>query len=168
MRFLLAIKVFWRVLIDPLLAARLEPMLAPPPSAADSVSKPKGPPPETLRLLSLLQRDGRLVDFLQEEIAGYSDAEIGAAVRDIHRDCRKVLLRYVTLEPVLPGEEGARIEVPLGFDPRAIRLTGKVSGNGPHRGTIAHRGWRASRVELPAMTDAGDAAIIAPAEVEIE
>src|SRR5207253_6846543 len=35
-----------------------------------------------VQLLAILQREGRLLDFLQEDVDGYADAQIGAAVRD--------------------------------------------------------------------------------------
>ena len=120
-----------------------------------------------IQLLAILQRDGRLVDFLLEPIDGYSDAQIGAAVRDIHKGCRKTLEEYLRIEPVRAEHEESAIEVPAGFDPSAIRLVGNVAGQPPFRGTLRHRGWRTREVKLPAMPTAADPSVIAPAEVEI-
>ena len=119
-----------------------------------------------LRLLASLQEDGRLVDFLTEEIASYSDEQIGAATRGIHGACAKALRACVTLEPVLSGREDDAITVPAGFDPASIRLTGAVHGDPPFTGTLRHAGWRAAGVSIPARSGL-DPKIIAPAEVEI-
>lgn len=118
-------------------------------------------------LLALLQREGRLVDFLREDISAYPDAQVGAAVRAIHASCRKVLDEHLALEPVRSEAEGARVLVERDFDASTIRLTGNVSGKPPFRGVLRHRGWRTRRVELPADPLGQDPAIVAPAEVEI-
>ncbi|HMG53386.1 MAG TPA: DUF2760 domain-containing protein [Kofleriaceae bacterium] len=120
-----------------------------------------------LALLALLQREGRLVDFLQEPLDGFSDADIGAAARDVHRGCRKVLEQHLSLEPVMPGSEEARVAVPAGFDPAEIRLIGEARGEPPFRGTLRHHGWRVVDARLPALADGIDRAVIAPAEVEL-
>src|SRR5688500_17369264 len=82
-----------------------------------------------LALLALLQREGRLVDFLREPLDGFSDAEIGAAARDVHRGCRKVLEQHLSMEPVMPGAEEEKVSVPKGFDPAEIRLVGEAKGD---------------------------------------
>lgn len=135
---------------------------------------PRGKPAEAARrrdpaiaLLAVLQREGRLVDFLREDISAYSDAQVGAAARSIHACCRKALDEHLLLEPVRTEDEGARIVVPNGFDPSAIRLTGRVGGKPPFRGVLRHRGWRTKQVELPTDPAGQDLSIIAPAEVEI-
>ena len=123
--------------------------------------------PGALQLLALLQREGRLVDFLHEDISGYEDADIGAAVRDIHKGCRKVLLEHFAVEPVLDAAENEAVTVDTGFDPARIRLVGNVSGEPPFKGTLRHHGWRAAKVTLPVLSDGMDATIVAPAEVEL-
>ena len=120
-----------------------------------------------LALLALLQREGRLVDFLREGLDTYSDADIGVAVRDIHRGCKKVIDEHFQLEAVMPGEEDTRVKVPAGFDPTEVRLIGKVSGEPPFTGTLRHHGWRVTEVKLPTLTDGVDRRVLAPAEVEI-
>jgi len=128
---------------------------------------PKPTTDAAVQFLGLLQREGRLVDFLREDIQPYDDAQIGAAVRAIHEGCRQILSEHVTLEPVLSGNEGDEVTVPADFDPSAIRLTGNVSGEPPFRGTLRHAGWRAKQVKLPAQPAGQDTKIVAPAEVEI-
>jgi hypothetical protein len=118
-------------------------------------------------LLAVLQREGRLIDFLREDITTYADAQVGAAVRNIHASCRKVLDEHLLLEPVRAEDEGAKVAIQDGFDPSTIRLTGKVSGKPPFRGILRHRGWRTRRVELPTDPIGQDPSIVAPAEVEI-
>ncbi|MBS1121709.1 MAG: hypothetical protein H6Q90_3937 [Deltaproteobacteria bacterium] len=120
-----------------------------------------------LALLALLQREGRLVDFLREPLDGFSDGDIGAAARDVHRGCRKVLDQHLSLEPVMPGAEEAKVSVPKGFDPAEIRLVGEAKGEPPFRGTLRHHGWRVVETKLPALAEGIDRAVIAPAEVEI-
>ena len=157
------------------------PSAAPAPAPAPAVSAPAAAPvaptaPATpkeadptaaLQLLSLLQREARLVDFVQEDIAAYSDAEIGAAARVVHEGCRKVLREHVTLAPVRAESEGSRLTLPAGFDAAAVRLTGNVVGQAPFTGTLAHRGWRATEVRLPQLAEGHDARIVAQAEVEL-
>lgn len=120
-----------------------------------------------LHLLTILQREGRLVDFLQEEASRFSDAEIGAAARVVHAGCRKAMQQYFTLAPVRSEAEGAAITVEAGFDPTSICLTGKVQGQPPYRGRLAHAGWRATTVQLPTRAADHDPHILAPAEVEL-
>ena len=101
-----------------------------------------------------------------EDLGTYSDAQIGAAVRDVDAGARKALDRYFTLEPVLPGTEGGPIDVTSAVDPATVRLVGNATARPPLRGTLLHRGWRASRVELPPVV-AGAARTIAQAELEV-
>jgi Domain of unknown function (DUF2760) len=142
------------------------------PAAAKTVTpaapaRPVEPPEHTaLRLLASLQEEGRLVDFLTEEIAGYSDEQIGAATRGIHDACAKALRACVTLEPVLPGHEDDTVTLPANFDPASVRLTGNVHGNPPFTGTLRHGGWRVKSIAIPARSGL-DPKIVAPAEVEI-
>ena len=152
----LAFKLGWRTLTKPEFAERAASLLN---------SEPEGP---DLRVLTLLQRDGRLIDFVLEDIDPYTDAQIGAEVRKIHKGCRKVLTDYLEIEPIFTEEESTTVTVPAGFDPNAIRLVGQVSGSPPFKGTLCHKGWRVKTVKLP--TSAGPAAaanVLAPAEVEL-
>lgn len=144
---------------------------APPQPEPRKAAPPPAPPKPTtdaaVQLLALFQREGRLVDFLREDIQPYDDSQIGAAVREIHKACRQVLTEHLTLEPVLSGTEGDEVTVPQGFDPSAIRLTGNVSGEPPFHGSLRHAGWRATQVKLPSQPAGQDPKIVTPAEVEI-
>jgi hypothetical protein len=152
----LALRAFWRTLTDPLFATRVEPLFLPASTGPD------------LRVLAVLQRDGRLIDFLEEDIDAYTDAQVGAAVRDIHRGCRKSLREYLTLEPVMDAAEEAPVTVAPDFDPAAVRLIGNVNGAPPFRGVLKHHGWRVKEARLPALPGArDDATVLAPAEVEV-
>jgi hypothetical protein len=132
------------------------------PTASPSAS-PRNDP--ALRLLALLQREGRLVDFCEEELAGFSDAQVGAAARAVHAGCRKALREAFAPVAVRGEAEGAAVVLEPGFDPNAVRLTGNLAGNPPFRGTLRHHGWRASSAKLP--TSEGDATLLAPAESEL-
>ena len=120
-----------------------------------------------LALISLLQREGRFVDFMRESLDDFDDADIGAAVRDVHRGCSRVISDHLALEAVMPGEEDDEITVPPGFDPEQVRLIGHVSGEPPFKGTLRHAGLRATKAEFPELTPGVDRTIIAPAEVEV-
>lgn len=120
-----------------------------------------------LAFLALLQREGRLVDFLREPLDGFADADIGATARDIHRGCRKVLDQHLTFEPVMPGAEEERVTVPKGFDPAEIRLIGEAKGEPPFKGTLRHHGWRVVEAKLPSLAEGVDRTVVAPAEVEL-
>ena len=117
-------------------------------------------------MLAILQRDGRLVDFLMEDLAAYSNAQIGAAVRDVHAGCRQALDKYATLAPVLDAAEGSTVTVDAGTDAARVKVVGNVAGAPPFRGVLRHRGWEATRLELPPLPATGRT-ILAPAEVEV-
>jgi len=148
------------------LRSRRAPAPAPAP-VAEAPKQLENPHASGLFLLSMLQREGRFVDFVQEDVAGFSDEQVGAAARVVHDGCRKVVKQYLAIEPVLAQEEGATVDVPAGFDANRIRLTGNVAGSGPFKGALKHHGWAAKTVNLPAPPAALDPKILAPAEVEL-
>ena len=186
---------FFRVLFDASYAARAWSARAPhelppaPPPPADlppasrpeaeapksirSVSKaseklPPGAPVESaLQLLGLLQRDGRFIDFLEQDIVSFPDVEIGAVARVVHEGCRKALHAHATITPVRSEEEGASITLPEGYSPALVKLSGKVQGSAPYTGVLRHRGWRAEGLVLPTPVKGHDSSVIAPAEVEL-
>ncbi len=163
-RFGLALKTYFRVLSDEATAERIRPLLVPP---VEEVKKPARLSPEPLRLVTLLQREGRLLDFLLEDIQAASDEQIGAGVRELHRKAQTVVKEHLVLEPVLAKSEGESVEVPANFDPSAIRLTGNVTGQPPFRGVLQHHGWRVKNYTLPTLPEGQDPFILAPAEVEL-
>jgi len=120
-----------------------------------------------LQILGILQRDSRLIDFLMEDVSAYSDDQIGAAVRELHDQCRDAVARYVTLAPVIDGVEGTYAKAPA-QDTNLVKFVGNVPAKPPAGGTLRHKGWRATKVELPNLAAKQDATIIAPAEIEIE
>jgi hypothetical protein len=160
----LACKAFFRVLGDAAMAERIRPLLEPP---AEGATKPARLSPEPLRLLALLQREGRLLDFLLEDIQGAPDEQVGAGVRELHRKAQAVIKEHLILEPVLAKNEGETVEVPPNFDPSAIRLTGNVTGQPPFRGILQHHGWRVKNYMLPTPPEGQDQFVLAPAEVEL-
>jgi hypothetical protein len=148
-----------------------EPKALPPP-VEKPVAAPGAPSPErahasALFLLGLLQREGRLLDFLKEDVSGFADADVGAAARLVHEGCRKVLTQYLTIAPVEAKAEGAPMEVAAGFDANRVRLVGNVTGQGPWKGSLKHHGWVANKVTLPAVPTTVDLTVLAPAEVEL-
>jgi hypothetical protein len=131
---------------------------------------PSAPQPEpagrATQLLTLLQRDGRLVDFLMEDLAPYSDAQVGASVRDVHAGCRTVLTRYLSIVPVMHEQEGETVTVDRDADLARVKVVGNIAGQPPYKAILRHRGWDAVRVELPPVPPGGT--ILAPAEVEVQ
>ena len=141
---------------------------APAPAPAPAAAPLRAPTPDSaLQLLSLFQREARLIDFTQENLSAYSDADIGAAARVVHEGCARVLREHFTIEPVRSENEGSRVTLAEGFDAASVRLTGNVVGKAPFSGTLSHRGWRASKVTLPQLAESHDARVLAPAEVEL-
>ena len=173
-RLILALRAFKRTLGDEAFAdqvARLErgeqPGLAGPAIAEIKPPLREPPPDSALQLLALLQREGRLIDFLEENVTAYSDAEIGGAARVVHEGCYKVLHEYLRLEPARTEAEGARLTLAAGFDAATVRLTGNVVGQPPFTGTLMHRGWRVTEIKLPRLAEGHDVRVLAPAEVEL-
>jgi len=162
-RIRLALRCELKALRDPSFKEKVEPLLGAT-RAKEGPSRPSGAP---LRLLALLQREGRLLDFLLEDIQTYPDAQVGAAVRDIHRQCQAAVKEHLVLEPVLPRPELSEVEIPSGFDPAAVRLTGNVTGQPPFKGTLQHHGWRVKEIKLAPPPEGQDEFILMPAEVEL-
>lgn len=125
-------------------------------------------PSPAIQMLSLLQRQGRFIDFIQEDLGAYSDEQVGAAVRNVHQGCKEALAQHLELQPIMSEEEGAPVTIQPGFDLHSIRLSGKVSGNPPFRGILRHHGWRVVRVDLPKQVGEKEKDwVLAPAEVEV-
>jgi hypothetical protein len=120
-----------------------------------------------LHLLSVLQREGRLIDFFSENLDLHEDSQIGAAVRNIHENCKKAIKKYFSLKAVIDQNEGDEVTVEPGFDPGAIKLTGNVTGEPPFKGILRHRGWQVAKIELPKLSITGRQKTFHPAEVEI-
>lgn len=193
-RLWLAFVLPWQILFNAALAARVAAARSPealpepeddgvlvvddptdlPPIVPELVPEPIPPtapagPDHTsaLLLLSILQREGRFVDFLQEDVTDFGDADVGAAARVVHEGCKRALAQYLDIAPVRAEAEGAPITLPPGFDPTENRVTGNVTGEPPYRGRLAHPGWRVRGLDLPTVAPGHDASVIAPAEIEL-
>ncbi|WP_437731561.1 DUF2760 domain-containing protein [Sorangium sp. So ce1335] len=150
--------------------AKKAPAPAQPAAPAQPVAPAQPAAPvatSALQLLALLQREGRLVDFLEQDIASFGDADVGVAARMVHEGCRKALRSHAKLAPVRREDEGASVTLEAGYSPAEIKLIGNVSGSAPYRGVLRHRGWRAEEISLPTPVAGHDASVIAPAEVEL-
>jgi len=187
MRLGLAIRAFFAVLFHKPIPFELlfddEPqeLPAPPPPVVEVLAEPpklEAPPPPAkpdpklldaaaVRVLAVLQSEGRLLDFLSEAIDGYSDEEVGAAVRDVHKGLSRGIAEHFPLEPLRTEAEESKVKIEAGFDPHAVRLVGNVVGEPPFRGVLKHRGWRVRSVKLPRLPEGEAALIAAPAEVEL-
>jgi hypothetical protein len=179
MRLWLAIRAFFAILFQASVAesvrgvlespAGTKPEPRPAPARTPQPQPPKPPPrSEALTLLAALQREARFIDLTQESLDQYTDQQVGAAARDVLRDCHTVLDRLFALQPIVADEEGSQVEVPVGFDQGRYRMTGEVTGDPPFRGRLVHHGWQASKCELPIWSGSSQAArVIAPVEVEL-
>jgi Domain of unknown function (DUF2760) len=161
-RIWFAIRAFIRMLRDPTFTEKVRLVLEPPPPPP-----PPKPSAAPLRLLRLLQRDGRFLDFVLEDVAEAQDDQIAAAVREMQPRWRAVLREHLDIVPVRPESEDTAVEVPPGFDPSAIQLTGNVTGQPPFRGTLKHPGWRVKEMKIPTPPEGQDEFVIQPAEVEL-
>jgi len=184
MRIFQAFSAFFKVLFNPEFAERIEQLsngvALPDPSQPEpkkeaaakvAATPPKPQPPmrnDALTLLATLQREARFVDIVMEPLGDYSDAQVGAATRDVLRDCGQTLERLFAIRPVTDEEEGATLQTPDQVDGARYRLTGNVSGEPPYRGQLVHHGWLASQCELPKWSGSDDAAlVIAPIELAV-
>ncbi|HYG98235.1 MAG TPA: DUF2760 domain-containing protein [Terriglobales bacterium] len=132
------------------------------------IEEPEAEPSDgAVQMLALLQRDGRLIDFLSEDVAPYPDVQLGAAVRTVHQSCREVLERYFKLEPIFSSEEDQLITLQPGFDPAMVKLIGNVSSGPPMTGVLRHRGWQVKEANLPSLPRGSGRKVVAPAEVEV-
>lgn len=182
-RIVIALRVFFATLFRAQVAREVQRVLsgAREPTPPDATPEPQQAPKpeakkarapvrsEAVTLLATLQREARFVDFIKESLDGYTDSQIGAAARDVHRDCGRALDRLFALQPIVTQEEGTPIDVPAGFDAGRYRLIGNVAGEPPFRGPLRHHGWEATRLELPSWSGSEAAArTVAPVEVELK
>src|SRR5262249_40592633 len=110
----LAVRASWRILRDRAFAEKIGKLLQP------AEPKPVKPSAEPLRLLTVLQRDSRFLDFFMDDMSAAADDQILAFVKKMHPECQASLKDHLVLEPVLNQTEGDTVEVPTGFDPSAI------------------------------------------------
>ena len=177
-RISIAFGSFFSIISDSQFAAKVQALrigaqVSEPTATTPAAEKPvvipmrETAPEAALQLLGLLQREARFIDFIQEDVAAYQDADIGVAARVVHEGCRKVLRDNFAISPVRDEAEGSRITLPEGFDAASIRVTGNVVGQPPFTGSITHRGWRVVETRLPKLADGHELRVIAPAEVEL-
>jgi hypothetical protein len=157
----LTIRASWRILRDREFGNKVRPLLQPtltPPVPQKQSAEP-------LRLLTVLQRDSRFLDFFMDEISAAADDQIVAFVKKMHPECQTSLKDHLVLEPVMAQPEGDSVEVAAGFDPSEIRLLGNVTGQPPFRGTLQHPGWRVKEIKLAPPPVGQDEFVVQPAEV---
>jgi hypothetical protein len=161
--FILACKAFFKTFKQPMQARSFVEGEKKQTSALEKVADTAH-----LRLLSYLQLNGRLIDFLKEDLSSFDDAQVGAAVRKIHQDCAETLEDIVTIRPLRDELEGTTIQVPKGYDASEWKITGKVKGEPPFTGILVHRGWKAHKRSLPKQVGEQNPEIVCPAEIEIK
>jgi hypothetical protein len=176
-RIALAFKLFFKTLANASFARRAQSLFDPSaqtarPQPAPTLTDPPQTPAQVrsdaITLLAVLQREARLIDFLKEDISAYQDAQIGAAVRDVHRDASVALERILALRPVLEQPEGSDVTLPTLLDANRLRLIGNLGAQPPSRGKLQHQGWQATKLDLPQYTGTPQTSkVITPAEVEV-
>ncbi len=154
MRFFKAIAFFFKMLFDKAFYVQVTD------AAEGKLCRPA-------QLLSLLQREGRFLDFLMEDISSFPDSQVGSVARAVHKGCRKDLLEYVSVGEIINSEEGKPVSIEKGFDPSAVRISGEIKGEPPFTGILNHHGWRITDIKLPVNTSKHDADVILPADVEV-
>lgn len=166
-------RAFWGLTVagranaDAGLAAKIDELLGTPAAPVAPAAPPK-PSGEPLRLLALLQTEARLVDFLMEDLSGITDnAQVGQAVREIHKKAQQVLKDHLVLEEIISDPGTGSVTVPKGFDPSAVRVVGNVTGEPPFTGELQHPGWRVKELKLPVKAEGQDAFVLQPAEVQL-
>jgi hypothetical protein len=177
-RLWLSWSCFFRVLFDGGFAARVAALCEQEASEALPAPSDKAPPatpvaatpsvsPESgaLQLLSLLQREGRFIDFVEQEVTAFSDADVGAAARVVHEGCRRALHAHARIASVRGEAEGAALTLERASGD--VKLVGNVAGSAPYRGVLRHRGWRVEELKLPTLIGAHDPKLVAPAELEL-
>ena len=188
MNFTVAFRAFFAALFDRAVAQRVQLALSPEKSQGDplALEQESSQPtkisgekttaifPETkpqqnaaITLLAALQREARFIDFLQEPLAGFSDAQIGAAARTVHDDCAKVIERFFDLQPIIDQPEGSPVEI-TAENASLFQLTGNINQPLPYQGKLIHPGWKAAKIDLPTWSGQSDTAlVVAPSEVEV-
>jgi hypothetical protein len=174
-RILLAFRAFFALLFggklpeDMVAELGLAPKAPPKPEAPPRPVAPEFKPADgALQLLGILQRDARILDFFMEDIAPYSDEQVGGAARDVHEKTREVLIRHFAPVPVIDAVEGS-VANPPEPNPALVKYIGNVPPNGkPPAGTLRHKGWKAAAVSLPTLNSRQDLVVLAPAEIEVE
>lgn len=158
----LAFKAFFKCLKSSPESEKIALILESDPSKQLEAPRKKGS--SSAQLLAAFQKEGRFIDFLQEDLASFGDAQVGSVSRSVQEGCRRVLQQYLTLQPVLDEKEGEKVTVETGFDPHRIALVGKVEGDPPFTGVLRHHGWLLEKDELPEL---GSPDVLLPAEVEL-
>src|SRR5690625_495603 len=151
------------------------------PVAAESSPAPAAPKirdiePEAkahlVQFLGVLQEKGRFLDFVMDDVGGYSDEQIGAAARVVHQGCGAAVREHFAIAPVHSGNEGESVTLESGYNASEFRAVGKLAGSPPFHGTLLHKGWKAEKVDLPRLVEkpsgSGGSFVIAPAEVEVK
>ena len=140
-----------------------------PAAAVAAVAPQNQAQAEVVTLLGIFQEKGRFIDFLMEDIAPYSDADVGSVARAVHLGCKAALNDHFRIEAICPEGEGASVTIPAGYAADEVRLVGNLSGEAPFTGKIVHKGWRTSSVKLPRLLNADKSRlpVIAAAQVEV-
>lgn len=125
---------------------------------------------QVLKFLSLLQKKGRFLDFLMDEVAKRPDQQVGAVARVVHQGCSDVLKDFFEIKPVLEEAEGTQVEWNAEQTSKEIKVLGESLES--TSGKLMHKGWLTQKVELPEVVDSqayrvGNKRIIVPAEVQV-
>lgn len=160
----LAFKAFFCCLRKSSTSEKIAELLKPEEEAKDTKDTKAAAASSAAQLLAALQKEGRLIDFLKEELEDFPDAQVGSVARGVHKGCRRILEQYLELGPIIDDREGQTVTIEEGFDAHQVALVGKVEGAPPFKGVLRHHGWRLEKDHLPPL---GAAGVLLPAEVEL-
>ena len=120
--------------------------------------------------LSTLQEKGRLLDFVMDDIAPYSDAQVGQVARVVHQGVKEAINDMMEIAPIHSGSEGETISVAEDYNAQNCRLVGNLAAQPPFSGRVLHKGWKATVLRLPVRQDniVDRRQVVQPMELEVD
>ncbi len=119
------------------------------------------------QLLKILQKQGRLLDFLTQNIDQFNDKEVANAAKVVHRGCNRALKKHCIIKAIYDTNENTNITLNPNFDRSKVNLTGNHHIKSPIKGILIHKGWQIESLSLPTLTEKANPDILQPAEIEV-
>jgi hypothetical protein len=174
MRLILAFQCFFKILFSGVFAQKVRSLGMDNKSIKPTqLPKNEPKPPEkqqetkdsSLLLLSLMQREARLIDFLMEDITEYSNEQVGAAIRDVHKKASGILKRCY--DPIALVAQEGEVDLEVAYNAEVWDVSGKIPQAGSFKAEVIHSGWMAQKLELPVWKGSlANRMLISPAQAE--